>query len=229
MGSAIPLELEKVPVSRTEFSPRVHGFHFANAFRFSFEFNLPFFGRVDLGSMVYGLCGGMCFAALDYLLAGRPMPTSTSVPPRRSGLYAYLWQRQLDSFSGPVLPLKVIEWMLRTNEDVERLTAGKEFPRLRTTINQGTPAVLCLIRARGLVDPTQNHQVLATGYRLDTATGQVTIHVYDPSHPGQEPTLSMSLGDPDAGIDLAQSTRERLRGFFVVKYRAHRGSLPEEE
>ncbi len=217
-----------MPVSRTEFSPRVHGFHFGNAFRFSFEFNLPFFGRVDLGSMVYGLCGGMCFAALDYLLAGRPMPTRTSVPPRGSGLYAYLWQRQLDSFSGPVLPLKVIEGMLRTNEDVERLTAGKEFPRLRARIDQGIPAVLCLIRARGLVDPTQNHQVLATGYRLDTATGQVTIHVYDPSHPGQEPTLSMSLGDPERGIDLVQSTRERLRGFFVVKYRAQSGGLPEE-
>ena len=218
-----------MPVSRTEFSPRVHGFHFGNAFRFSFEFSLPFFGSVDLGWIVYGLCGGMCFAALDYLLAGRPMPTRTSVPARGSALHTYLWERQLDSFSGPVVPLKAIEWMLRTNDDVERLTARKEFPKLRTTIDQGTPTVLCLIRARGLVDPTQNHQVLATGYRLDTATGQVTIHVYDPSHPGQEPTLSMNLSDPERGIDLAQSTGEPLRGVFVAKYRAQSGGLPEEE
>ena len=217
-----------MPTSRTEFSARTHGFRFANAFRFSFEFNLPFVGRINLGRIVYGLCGGMCFAALDYLLAGERMPATTTLPARRSALHTYLWQRQLDSFSGPVVPLRVIEWMLRTNGDVERLTAAKEFPKLRARIDQGSPAVLCLIRGRGLANPTQNHQVLATGYRYDTATGRVSIDVYDPSRPGQEPKLSMNLRDPSRGIDLAQSTGEPLRGFFMVRYRAAQGPLPEE-
>ena len=215
-------------VSRTLFSPSVHGFRFANDFWFSFEFNLPFVGRVDLGRIMYGLCGGMCFAALDYCHLGRPMPTRSDVPVPGSRLHAYLWERQLDSLSGPVVPLKAMEWMLRTNRDVARLTAIKEFPKLRASIDQRTPAVLCLIRGRGLENPTQNHQVLATGYRFDTATNQVTIDVYDPSHPREEPTLAMNLNDVSRGIDLAQSTGERLRGFFVVKYRPHKRGPPEE-
>jgi len=217
-----------VPISRTEFSPRFNGFHFANVFPFSFEFNLPFLGRVDLGRVVYGLCGGMCFAALDYLRAGKPITRRTSVPPRGSALHVYLWQRQLDSFSGPVVPLKAIEWMLRTNDDVERLTATKEFPNLRAAIDQGNPMVLCLIRGRGLADPTQNHQVLATGYHLDTATGWVAIDLYDPNHPGEDPQLTMNLDQASEATDLVQSTGEPLRGFFVVRYRAHGGRLPEE-
>jgi len=218
-----------VPVSRTAFSPRAHGFRFGNAFRFPFRFSLPLVGRIDLGQMVYGLCGGMCFAALDYLRAGKPMLSQATVPARGSALHSYLWRRQLDSFCGLVVPLKVIAWMLRTDEGVARLTATKEFPRLRASIDQGTPATLCLIRLRGIRNPTQNHQVLATGYAFDPAAGQASIDVYDPNHPGEEPMLSMSLGDAGRPAALSQSTGERLRGFFVIRYREGRGSLPEED
>jgi len=219
-------EYKIVPVSRTVFSPRVHGFRFENAFQFSFEFVVPLVGRIDLGRIMYGLCGGMCFAALDYTYADRPVPSGAAAPTPGTDLYAYLWQRQLDSLWGPVVPLKVIAWMLRTNRAVSLLTAN-EFPQVRARIDRGTPAVLCLIRARGLRDPTQNHQVLATGYRLDPATNQVTIDIYDPNHPGQDSTLTMNLSDPSGGIDLVQSTGEPIRGFFVIKYEPQSRGLPE--
>jgi hypothetical protein len=202
---------------RTGFSALDHGFRFANRFEFSFELKLPFAGSIDLGSIVYGLCGGMCFAVLDYFRTGRPIPSQTSVEDIEPGLRSYLRERQLDSLSLPVIP-KVIEWMMREDGDVGRLTASREFPKLYRRLNRGNPAVLALIRGRGVEDPTQNHQVVALGYDLDDTTRQLTVHLYDPNHPGHEPTLSMNLATPSRGIEAVQSTGEELRAFFVIAY-----------
>jgi hypothetical protein len=48
----------------------------------------------------------------------------------------------------------------------------------------------------------------------------MTIYLYDPNHPGEEPSLSLNLANPTAGVNLTQSTGEPLRGFFVNKYQA---------
>jgi hypothetical protein len=202
---------------RTPFSAQNHGFRFANRFEFSFEFRLPFVGPIDLGNIVFGLCGGMCFAALDYFHTGRSVPPETSAELIEPELRSYLGQRQLDSLSLPVIP-KVIEWMMRDDVEVGRLTASREFPKLYRRLNRGNPAVLALIRACGVEDPTQNHQVVALGYDLDDVTRQLTVHLYDPNHPGIEPTLSMDLARPSRGISVVQSTGEELRGFFVISY-----------
>ena len=58
----------------TPFTARKHGFRFLNRFDYSFKFELPLVGAVELGELVLGLCGGMCFVALDYYFADRPMP-----------------------------------------------------------------------------------------------------------------------------------------------------------
>ena len=52
----------------TNFSNQQHGFHFINSFELNLpvKFQLPFGASVDLSSVVFGLCGGMCFTALDY-------------------------------------------------------------------------------------------------------------------------------------------------------------------
>lgn len=203
---------------RTNFSAKDHGFQFINAFPFSVEFSLPFAGSIDLGHIVYGLCGGMCFSALDHFHTGKPVPAQTSVPDMGTDLHRYLWDRQLDSLSLPVIP-KVIEWMLRDDGDVGRLTARREVPKLYRRLNKGNPAVLALIRGRGVEDPTQNHQVVAVGYDFDETTKQLTVDLYDPNHPGQEPRLTMNLARPSRGIEAAQSTGEPLRGFFVITYK----------
>jgi len=211
-------EVKKMALVRTDFSAQDDGFRFVNSFEFSFEFKLPFAGSIDLGHIVYGLCGGMCFAALDYFHAGNPVLAHTSVEDVEPELRNYLWERQLDSLSLPVIP-RVIEWMLRDDRHVGRLTAGREFPKLRRRLDKGSPAVLALIRGHGVDDPTQNHQVVTIGYDFDETTRELTTYLYDPNHPGQEPSLTMNFARPSRGIDAAQSSEEPLRGFFVIAYK----------
>ena len=201
----------------TAFASERHGFQFVNRFEFSLALQLPFVGSINLGSIVYGLCGGMCFAALDYFHLGRAVPTQSDVEQIDPELEGYLMRRQLDSMSLPVVP-KVIEWMLRDDGDVGRLTSQREFPKLYRRINKGNPAVLCLVRGQGVEDPTQNHQVVAVGYDFDDVTRQLTVYLYDPNHPRHEPTLSMNLARPSSGIGATQSSEEPLRGFFVIDY-----------
>ena len=205
----------------TDFVPQQHGFRFVNRFEFSFDFKLPFGVRIDLGDIVYGLCGGMCFAALDYFNLGEPVPDIAEVEDVSQDYVAYLWDRQLDSLWLPVVP-KVMEWMLRDDDDIGRATARSEIPKMRRRIDKGTPVVLALIRVSLGASATKNHQVLATGYELDDATKQLTIHVYDPNHPLQKPTLTMELARPSQGINARQSTGEALRGFFIINYKPQR-------
>lgn len=212
---------------RTGFDPLVHGFRFVNYYDFSLEFDLPLVGSVDLGNIVYGLCGGMCYAAADYFHAEIPPPTLVDVPKPGSRLFGYLWERQLVSLSMPSVPMKIFEWMLRDNESVASLTAGRELNKVRSRIEAMRPAVLLLIRAGGFVDPTQNHQVLAVGYDLDEAAQQATLFLYDPNYPGEAPTLTLDLADPSQGIGGQHSTGETSRGFFVLNYRPRKRGLPE--
>ena len=210
----------------TGFTARDHGFRFVNFFQFSFEFRLPLLRPVDLGRIIFGLCGGMCFAALDYFHADVDVLPLDTQPPRGTRLYAYLWRRQLRSLVMPKVPLKILEWMVRSDEDLAERTAGAEFTKAKRKIDRGEPAVLLLIRAGGMTSPTQNHQVVATGYELDEASGEVEVFLYDPNHPDEEPHISFNL-DPEKG-GPSQSTEEPLRGFFVLDYAPRKRGLPED-
>ena len=95
-----------------------------------------------------------------------------------------------------------------------------EVPKLRRMLENGQPAVLLLIRVQGMNNPTMNHQVLATGYEFDRETKEMKIFLYDPNHPGEQPSICLDLKKPSAGLKLIQSTGEALRGFFVVPYKS---------
>lgn len=205
------------------FSAKEHGFRFVNRFAFKLpvKFKLPYTGSINLGDVVYGLCGGMCFGALDYFHLGETVPSYTNVDDIDSKLFTYLCDRQLDSLKlGTVL--KVIEWMLKEDNDIALRMARYEIPKLRRKIDRGEPVVLALIRVQGVGDPTKNHQVLATGYALEPDTKQMTIQLYDPNHPGMTPSITMNLSKPSQGIEIAQSTGESLRGFFVINYKSQK-------
>jgi len=207
---------------RTSFDPNLNGFKFINYFQLpkSIKLNIPFvhINSVSLPNLVYGLCGGMCFSALDYFHAGRTIPADADIPVSGSPMYNYLVQRQLASFDHGTIE-KVIFWMLSPDEDLSERMAGSEIPTMRASLDGGNPAVLVLIRAQGLSDPSHNHQVTAIGYNFDPEdTNAMVIHLYDPNHPGEEPTLSLNLANPEAGLNLVQSTGEPLRGFFVNNY-----------
>ncbi len=203
----------------TAFTSQANGFHFTNRFEFSFELDLPLVGSIDLGDVVYGLCGGMCFAALDFYYGGNPIPPRVSVPRVGSSLYLCLVDRQVDSLSLPAGLLKVLEWMILNDTEVGRRTASQEFPKLRRRIDRGDPAVLALIRASGISDPGHNHQVVARAYEYGDVDKKVEIALYDPNHPNEEPRLTMDFSNPRRGISPAQSSGEALRGFFLMDYR----------
>jgi hypothetical protein len=205
--------------SSTSFTPLAHGFRFPNRFEFSFRLDLPLVQSIDLGEVVYGLCGGMCFAALDCFKAGRPIPQQESVPQTGTPLHLYLVDRQLDSLSLPAGLLKVLEWMMLDDGEVGWRTAAREFPKAKRRLDRGESAVLALIRRHGISDPSQNHQVVARAYDYDDGQKKLDLYLYDPNHPGQEPRLVMDFSDPRGGIAATQSTGEPLRGFFVMDYR----------
>jgi hypothetical protein len=62
------------------------------------------------------------------------------------------------------------------------------------------------------------NKVTAVGYDFDADTKAMAIYLYDPNHPGEEPTLTLNLANPASGHNLSQSTGEPLRGFFVINY-----------
>lgn len=205
----------------TGFKPDRNGYLFVNSFPFPFSvtFNLPFAGTVDIGDIVYGLCGGMCFGALDSFYMGQTIPDYRQVDEIPARYLRYLWDRQIDSFGLLVIP-KVIEWMLRSDVDIALRTSRYEIPKLRRRLDRGEPTVLALIRAERGDDPTRNHQVLATGYEFDESKRSILIELYDPNHPQKKPSLKFDLTRPSSGISPKQSTGEFLRGFFVIKYRS---------
>ncbi len=212
---------------RTGFAAAMHGFRFANSFSLS-ETVIPRSLRrkppfLALSDVVFGLCGGMCFAALDYFYQPAPIPGFTSVDELSLELVDYLWRRQWDSLKGGALA-KVLTWTLRQDNSLARSIAGWEIPMLRTKLGDGVPGVLALIRVGGIAEVMGNHQVLATGYDFDPETQHMTLQLYDPNYPGEEPTLSMNLSQPSEGIHLTESTGETLRGFFVIEYA--RGTPP---
>lgn len=199
-----------MPINRTRFLPNLHGYHFPNRFDALRPLDLPLIGPVDPGTLIIGLCGGMCFAALDDLAGGAPIPPYTQESDLPEPLLSRLYRRQTDSLNLRTLH-RIFTSMLRGDEDLARLTRDQEIPHLRAMLDSGTPAVLCLIRGQGITDPTQNHQVVAEAYEYDPIHGVFKFYLYDPNHPDSEPYLIL----PSAPEPFEQSTGESLRGFFI--------------
>lgn len=215
--------------ARTGFVPVDNGFRFVNYFEFRFpvKYSLPFTGQLDLNDIVFGLCGGMCFSALDYFYANQ-VPPSDEHPEKLNGkLFTYLCQRQLDSLSLQVV-IKILDWMLNEDRVISTRMARYEIPKLRRSLDKGQPAVLCLIRVQGLGDPTRNHQVLATAYEVESSTGDLIVDLYDPNYPGRDSSLRIRQSQTGANRSIVQSTGEQARGFFIVPYKARR-TFPRPE
>ena len=207
--------------ARVGFDPKVHGFRFKNAFVNNVA-TIPGHGQVT----TRGRCGGMAYAALDYFLAGVPVPGQLpdhfapgKVPPDRHWLADYIYSRLMNSFfTGSAI--KFAEWTVHSDHEtwfykgVTRWTKEEQFPLLRSRLNGGRPAVLGLIQATNLGSIGDNHQVVAYGYESHGAAGTQTVFIYDNNHPGKEVTLSSERGNPH----WVASTGEVWRGFFVQDY-----------
>jgi hypothetical protein len=203
---------------RTQFSAEAQGFRFRNRFDLLPDVKLPGGLSFDPGDFIVGLCGGMCFVALDYYHSRQPVPQMDNVDHLPPALMRALRERQRESNSLLVLK-KIISWVMKPDGEVSRLTAWREFPKLRARLDAGEPAVLLLIHTQGFQNPTLNHQVVATGYTFDPLTREAEIDVYDPNRPGSTERLSVNLASAAAGWNLRRYHDEPLRGFFVQSYR----------
>lgn len=214
------------------FRPSVHGFGFLNRFPgLPVPVHLPILPSGE--KLFYGLCGGMCFAALDLLESSRPLPALTDPPARSTRLYRYLVRRQLDSFGrwGRYIP-KYVRWMFLPDAEVQRRTLI-EYETIRARLAAGEKIVLGLLynSIRETVAVWENHQVLAY-YAQDIDDHTLAIPIYDPNRPRDDSgfilcrrvSVGQKNGAPHYGLVCEQQSRlykpRWVRGFFpVLAYR----------
>jgi hypothetical protein len=174
----------------------------------------------------FGLCGGMSWAALDRFFAGRQTPDDPVSPPPGSALFSELVKRQVDSMRGQQMIARCLTWQLLPAKapwwipwakGIQQITGKQEWPALKRSLDREVPASLTLIRVAGVADPSDNHQVVATGYRME-AEGNVIIGLYDPNHPRSKVSLRLRFDSKGSMTGCAQSTGEPVRGFFVWPY-----------
>jgi len=226
-----------------EFLPSIHGFKFLNSFSGYFlPYSTPAFMRSGKISSKYGLCGGMCAAAYDFILSSRPITPSMDVPKQGTSLRRYLFQRQIDSLGGLGQEIvKVARWTSLPDDTpvgIMRRTMD-EFIQFRQKLDEKNPLILALIyeHATNLGELSRlifnNHQVLAYAYQQD-ASGELMINIYDPNLPGRDDVTIHSepvqLGEVTSasGIQevmglkstqLAGGTHYRdVRGYFAMPY-----------
>lgn len=242
---------------RTSFDPRVHGFAFPNRWTLEDEERqqldrifVDYFTRRDflgpVGDLViplgvralrkqleshlspgYGLCGGMCFVALDHYMAGLPLPRGQNAddhPAPVSHLRTAIWERQLDSLVSDAS--RFLAWLVTLNyiPSAWPLQGGaawllahsmEEWRRLKASVDVGRPVPIGLVRDTKHV--YDNHQVLATGY--DQADGtHGTIYLYDPNCPDQESTIRVEFGPLLLNGQESCGALAPLRGFFCETY-----------
>lgn len=197
------------------------GFAFPNAF-VNVLATLPTGARVATA----GRCGGMSYASLDHVRAGRPAPhwpaalfAPGRVPPDGHVVADLVQRRQLDSFAS-WSALRFVTWSLLPDGDLGRVPGVRtltraEVPGVLAALTAGRPVVLGLVVARGAVHAGDNHQVVAHAHDRDPA-GRLRLHVLDPNHPGRDVTLV------DTGAGWRGSDGRTWRGLFLHAYAARR-------
>ncbi|HMJ51741.1 MAG TPA: hypothetical protein VK540_06675 [Polyangiaceae bacterium] len=190
---------------KTSFVPGSHGFRFLN------EFQDKALGTVPM----YGACGGMSYAALDYFMSGRAIPPDARTPSNSSVLGRYIWDRHWDSTVRSWHAAKHAELSACLDDQaLARRTTHAEWGRLCAAIDRGTTVVLGLI-GWGPV-PSRNHQVVAYGYD----DSPQMIYVYD-NRVGPEEMCLVNDGSSTywwpsgVGPSSSYSSLDRWRGWFV--------------
>lgn len=201
--------------------PGATAFAFANGF-------VNVVARLPTGATVAtaGRCGGMSYASLDHLRAGRPVPhwparlfAPGRVPPDGHVVADLLRRRQLDSFAS-WSAVRFLTWSVLPDRDLGLLAGVRtltraEVPGVVAALTAGRAVVLGLVVARGLVHAGDNHQVVAHAHDRDAA-GRLRLHVLDPNHPGADVTLV------DTGAGWRGSDGRTWRGLFLHAYAGRR-------
>jgi hypothetical protein len=164
----------------------------------------------------------MCAGALHRFNNGIPVGSDTQAPAPGTQLYNELWNRQKRTLGGDVLPTMVDRtWAPDTGHatDVHSMkyhTQKDWEEKLRPRLDAGKPTILVLMVTEkdGNLNLTDNHQVVAMGYRYDRSSSRLGIWMYDPNDPGQLHLLSMVFSGEFINAE-DETTGKRYRGFFV--------------
>jgi hypothetical protein len=191
---------------KTTFLANKHGYQFPN--RFELDWMKAVFKK-SKNKYFYGLCGGMCFSALDHFYENTPLPPYTDPEEIPQNYVNYLWSRQLNSTS-----LKQLSKLFISAAQNKQLLLDKtikhEIPLIISRINRNIPVPIIICRSRLLENPTDNHQIILTGCRVDE--GYYSFYCFDPNHPGLEPTIQVST---DLSKGITQNTGEKIIAFFI--------------
>jgi hypothetical protein len=210
------------------FTPLIHGFSFQNNFP-----GIPFIIRKKsiINELVhilffrnnsYGLCGGMCFAALDYFYSEKEIPYIESTPEAGDFLHSYIFKRQNDTYGhfGKFIS-KFILWSLISDIKLQSNTY-KEFSDIQLFLDRKQPIVLGLVYVHlsKSIAIWSNHQVIAYKYEIDSEKN--TVYLYDPNFPGRE-DIVIELVKTEKGLqciqrDLQSNAGIAVRGFFKIPY-----------
>lgn len=207
-------------MEREAFLPSKHGWKFDNDWPHQPDIivELPLVGKVGIGDAANGLCGGMVYSALDYYLAGRPVPELTSPPASESATFKHIYRRLFDSFDIPWTAVKYYAWMGCPSDEALGHSTYLEAVRLMTLI-ETHPVPLGMIRhyTKNPFRLGENHQILA--YRLVPKGDGTTIHigVYDPNYSMRD---DIELVFDAKKLTLEHSEDGPQRGFFITPYRA---------
>ena len=226
-----------------DFSPKVNGLHFPNAFPPDpiASFRLGDIANLSIGDASKGLCGGMAYTVRDLKEAKVAPPSRTDPPHAGEAIFGYIVGRQIDSIDHGVVPLRffklmdparpahesvveqVLGWFRIDRHSRTWTMVNLEWPAIRTELDGGQLSILGLVKVISL-DVKQlalNHQVVAYGYDLDGTT--VTLRIYDPNHADDdEVTLQFDTVDPRGQIAPTWSEpNETVFCFFRAPYDTH--------
>ncbi len=213
------------------FKPSQDGFQFVNRFPGLFlPIALPH--GLNQPNAIYGLCGGMSAGAADFLLAGRNIPQTNTVPKAGEPLHRFLYKRQLDSLGsyGDII-LRFINWMGRPDEGpngTQKLTLDEFENKIRSRLNGFRPVVLGMLYVKwsDSREVWLNHQVLA--YRYPRTSDTIRIDLYDPNYPRRDDVFIEAVKTP-WGLKCVQrigATSKTLYGFFMIP---HQPVIPPAE
>lgn len=194
---------------KTNFNPLTHGYKFVNRFEFK---GLKKISNLIKNKLIYGMCGGMVFTALDHYFDQKNVP-KFSIPTEIPINYTkYLWKRQRESVSFSIF-LKIFAYALLPERVVIRKSIQIELPKIIFRLSDNLPVPLIIVRSNLFQNPTHNHQVLVT--QLEENENEVNLGLYDPNHPSLLPSIRVDKKN----LHISQSTGEHVRGFFVNTYK----------
>jgi hypothetical protein len=210
------------------FTPLVHSFNFQNQFLglpFLFHKNFTICHLVNqffFRKNSYGLCGGICFAALDYFYSDREIPLINLDFGVGNFLHSYLFKRQNDTYGvlGKIV-LKFALWSFMSNATLQTKT-HQEFSNIQLSLNQNKPVVLGLVYVHisQSLAIWNNHQVIAYDYKTDSQKN--ILYLYDPNFPGCEDIVIELTRDKEDfqcfQKNLQTNQMIPVRGFFKIPY-----------